>query len=384
MKLKTKRSKIAFSFGTALLCIAVVFFLLRGPYLSNYIKRIIVPQLENITRERVIIGQAAINLFPFYVQAKSVKVFDKEGNHLLWITKTRAYIDISGLFLKKVRIRKFWFKEPRLKISREELDKVIQNVNDSVTKGEDGDFEVTLHNVELMNGELALEDMKEVRSFSGTGMSFNMTVKNNFPKNETTARLLFEEAKLKLPELSEVSGSFEGRLKMKDGRVEVDDVKVKSAESTLDLAGNLFLTPDGRLSEGELNGKASIHSSTFKEIFGLTHEKDGVLTFEGKVNMVPGSNPKLPDFVLDLTTDSSFYLETLMEMIGVDENITGLVSVKGEIKGKFPEVTGKGFAKLKKAVFGRLPLDDAAGEIEYKKGRFTLNDLKSHTYGGRA
>lgn len=382
VKLKTRRSKIAFSFGMALLCIAVVFFLLRGPYLSNYIKRIIVPTIENITRERVIIGQAAINLFPFYVQAKSVKVFDEDGNQLLWITKTRAYIDISGLFSRKIRIRKFWFKEPRLKISRDELDRVIQNVNDFVSKGEDGGFSVSLHNVEMMDGELALEDMKERSSFSGTGMSFNMTVKNKHPKKETTARLLFEEAKLKLPELSEISGSLEGRLKMEDGRVEIDDVKVKSSESTLDLAGELLLDPDGRLKEGALNGKARIHTSTFKEIFGLTHERKELLTFKGKVGIIPGNDPKRPDFILDLKTDSSFYLETLMEIIGVDENITGLVSVKGEIKGSFPEVTGKGFARLEKAVFGRLPLDDAAGDIEYRDGRFTLNDLKAHTYEG--
>lgn len=356
IKLKTKRSRITFSFGIALLCVAVVFFLLRGPYLSNYIKRIIVPQLENITRERVKIGQAAINLFPFYVQAKSVKVFDKEGTQLLWITKTRAYIDISGLFSKKVRIRKFWFNEPRLKISREELDEVIQNVNDSVSRGEEGDFKVTLHNVEMMDGELALEDMKDGSSFSGTGMSFNMTVKNNYPKMETTARLLFEEAKLKLPELSEVSGSFEGRLKMEDGRVEIADVKVKSSESTLDLTGELFLAPDGLLREGKLNGKASIHSSTFNELFGLEYGKAGVLSFAGDVGMLPGKDSRWPVFVLDLETDSSFYLETLMEIIGVDENITGLVSVKGEIKGRFPEVAGKGFAKPLPATSGNLPL----------------------------
>src|SRR5210317_966576 len=139
IKLKIKKSRIAFSFGITILCIAVVFFLLRGPYLSNYIKRIIVPQLENITGERVIIGQAAVNLFPFYVQTKSMKVFDEDGNKLLWITKSRAYIDISGLFLKKVRIRKFWLKEPRLRTSREQLDKAIQNIKNYVSEGEDGD-----------------------------------------------------------------------------------------------------------------------------------------------------------------------------------------------------------------------------------------------------
>lgn len=382
IKLKTKRSRITFSFGIAVFCIAIVFFLLRGPYLSNFTKRLIIPTLENATRERVIIGQAVINLFPFYVQAKSVKILDKDGNQLLWITKSRAYIDLSGLLLKEVRIRKFWCKEPRLKTSMEELDKVIQNVRNYVSKGEGSDYKITLHNVELMDGELALDDMKGGRSFSGTGMSLNMTIRNNPPPKKTTARFIFKEAKLKLPELNEVNGSFDGLLKMENGRIEIVDLNVKSSESTLDLTGELFLTPEGRLREGELNGMVNIHASTFTELFGLKHEKDGVLSFEGKVEMAPGKDSGWPVFVLDLKTDSSFYLETLMDILDVEANITGLVSVKGDVKGKFPDVVGKGSVTLKNAVFDTFPLDDAAGEIEYRNGRFILNDFKAHTYDG--
>lgn len=372
-----------FSCGIAVLSIALIFFLLRGPYLSNFTKRLIIPTLENATGGRVIIGQAAINLFPFYVQVKSVNVFDKDGNQLLWITKSRAYIDLSGLFTKEVRIRKFWCKEPRLKTSREELDKVIQNVKDYISNEETGDYKVTLHNVELMDAELALEDIKEERSFSGNGMSFNMTVKNNSPQKKTTARFLFKEVKVKLPELSEVSGSFEGSVKMENNRVEIVDLNVKSAESTLDLAGELFLSPDSRVRKGELKGKGSIHASLLNELFGLKHEKEGVLSFEGKVGMVSDKDSGWPAFVLDLKTDSSFYLETLMDLLDVKKNITGFVSLKGDVKGRFPDVVGKGSATLKNAVFDGLALDDAAGEVEYGNGRFTLNDLTAHAYEGK-
>ena len=382
IKLKTKRAKIVFSLGIGVLCIAVVFFLLRGPYLSNFTKRLIIPTLENATRGRVIIGQAAINLFPFYVQAKSVKLFDKDGNQLLWVTKSRAYIDLSGLITKNVRIRKFWCKEPRLKTSREELDKIIQNVKDYVSSEESGDYKVTLHNVELADAELALEDIKDGTSFAGTGISLNMTVKNDSPSKKIAARFLFKEVKVKLPEFSEVSGSFEGLVKMEDDRIEIVDLNVRSSESTMDLTGELFLTSEGRPHKGEFNGKASLHASTFNELFGLKHEKDGILYFEGKVGMVPGKDPWWPAFVLDLKTDSRFYLETLMEIIGVDGNITGFVSVKGDLKGRFPDVIGKGSATLKNAVFNGFALDDAAGEVEYGNGIFTLNDLKAHAYDG--
>ncbi len=379
---KAKRSRMTASLGVIILIIAVLFFLLRGPYLSNYIKRIIVPQLENITGQRVIIGQAAVNLFPFYVQAKSMKVFDKDGNKLLWITKTRAYIDISGLFLKKVRVRKFWLKEPRLNTSREELDKTIQNIKNYVSEGEDGDFEVTFHNVELMDGELALADIKKGQSFSGTGMSLNMMVKNISSKKTTAVSLIFKEAMLELPGLSGISGSFEGRVLMKDGEIEISKISVHSSQSELNAKGNLLVSRSGVIEGGSFEGNCKVYMSTINEAFGLKQEKDGVISFDGTVDVVSGNDPKRPGIVLDLKTDSSFYLETLMEIIEVDENITGLVTVKGEIKGKFPEVTGKGHVSLVKAVFDTFPIDDAAGEIEYSNGRFTLNELKAHSYDG--
>jgi len=102
--------------------IALVFFLLRGPYLSNTIKRVIIPVLENATGESIISDSAVINLFPFYFQVKSLRVFDKDGNRLLWVTKTRAYIDLLGLLSGELRIRRMTLKEPRLSASKEELD----------------------------------------------------------------------------------------------------------------------------------------------------------------------------------------------------------------------------------------------------------------------
>jgi hypothetical protein len=108
--------------------IALVFFLLRGPYLSNTIKRVIIPILENATGESIISDSAVINLFPFYFQVKSLRVFDKDGNRLLWVTKTRAYIDLLGLLSGKLRIRRMTLKEPRLSASKEELDCLSKRV----------------------------------------------------------------------------------------------------------------------------------------------------------------------------------------------------------------------------------------------------------------
>ena len=73
-KNKSKKSRIATRFGVAVFAFAFLFFLLRGPYLSNFTKRLIIPTLENSTGARVIMNKAVINLIPFYLQGKGIKM----------------------------------------------------------------------------------------------------------------------------------------------------------------------------------------------------------------------------------------------------------------------------------------------------------------------
>src|SRR4030067_2488087 len=113
-------------FFAAILFIALMFFLLRGPYLSNSIKKVIQPVLENAIGEKVIIDKAVINLFPFYIQMKGFKVFDKDGNKLLWVTRVRAYIDFSGLFSKQLRVNALTERKPALRIGMEKFQQLIE------------------------------------------------------------------------------------------------------------------------------------------------------------------------------------------------------------------------------------------------------------------
>ncbi len=131
LKIKTKKAQIITLLSLGIFFFAIIFFLLRGPYLSNSIKRIIVPQLENITRERIIVDKAVINLFPFYVQAKGFNIYDKDGNRLLWITKSRAYIDLLGLLSDEIVIRKLVLNELELSATENDISKIINNIKES-------------------------------------------------------------------------------------------------------------------------------------------------------------------------------------------------------------------------------------------------------------
>ncbi len=320
---------------------------------------------------------AVINLFPFYVQGKSVKVFDNDGNRLLWITKTRAYIDLMGLLAGKIRIRKLWIYGPQLDISRKELEKVIQNITSYRTKGEKGKFSVTLKNIELSKGDMILNDVEGGQYFKGFGISFDLRSKRTL-----TANLIINEMMMKFPDLNEIKGNFKGGIRKEKDRIEISDLIVNSSNSSFNAEGYINLTSGGELEKGNLNTTAEIDAASVNELFGLKEKKEGLITLNGSVGLGPGKDSKWPVFSLDLNTDIHFYLETLMEILHVSPNIQGEVTGQGKITGTIPDIIGQGKAQLNDALFDRLPLDDVDGEISYSNMKFALKDFTSRTFDG--
>ena len=164
---KSKKRRWGISAGLIIFLMAVLFFLLRGPYLSNSIKRVIIPVIENASGERIIIDDAVINPFPFYLQAKGFKVFDKDGNKLLWITKARAYIDLLGLAAGEVRVRRLTLKEPDLTADSADIKSVSDNIKLYLSSGKEGNFKLDLNNVKLTDGKFLISNGTEVYSGSG-------------------------------------------------------------------------------------------------------------------------------------------------------------------------------------------------------------------------
>jgi hypothetical protein len=71
-----------------------------------------------------------------------------------------------------------------------------------------------------------------------------------------------------------------------------------------------------------------------------------------------------------------------MEILKVNKNIKGKVSFTGFISGVYPDVSGKGTAKLENAVLDTLPISELDGEMNYKDRKFTLNGFTAHAFNG--
>jgi translocation and assembly module TamB len=385
VKIRTRKSKVVMFCSIVAVSVGVLFFLLRGPYLSNSIKRIIIPVLENVTRERVIIDKAVINLFPFYIQAKGLKIFDNDGNRLLWVTKTRAYIDILSLLSNEIKIRKLTLKEPDLTASEKDLERTTKNVSkqsSTVNKQSSPErkdkYSVTLRNLKITDGNFKYRDALAENTVSGTGLFASMVNK----RNGTFVDVLLKEGTIVLANGAALNIGFEAKANINGSEVELSSLEIKSSKSTLSLKGKMLVADSKAIDKGSFTGKVELNADTINKIFALESNKEGRLTFEGSVKLSKSRNARWPEFTLNLKTKSRFYLDTLMEIVKVEDNVKGEIYLDGTITGTFQGLTGRGTAKLEKAVFDTLPIDNTIGEITYKNNKFTLHNFKARTYGG--
>jgi translocation and assembly module TamB len=368
---------------TVLLIIALVFFLLRGPYLSNSIKRIIQPVLEKVIGERIIIDRAVINLFPLYLQTKGFKVFDKEGNRLLWVTKMRAYVDVVSLFSGRLKIRRLTVREPNLTIEEEHLYKIIKRlgVSDDGSDKEKSSFGIKT--IKLSEGKFDIRENKRNIMVAGKGLS----IETNTGKR-TDIEFSLKEGLLKFPGIHEVDAGLNGRAVLDGRKIIIKSLKVNSNSSRFETTGKAVLSDNKRIEEGMFSGRADVVVKTIASIFGLKKRSDGEIKLSGKVEFVPldfsdKNSKNRTGVMLDVKTKGWFYLQTLMELVGVhNKNIKGRLSVNGRINGIFPDLSGKGTAQLEDALLGGLAIDTMTGKVDYKENVFNLRGFSGRVYNG--
>ncbi|MBI4843245.1 MAG: translocation/assembly module TamB domain-containing protein [Nitrospirae bacterium] len=359
-----------------LLLLGIVHFLFRGPYLSNSIKRVIIPVLEEATGKHVIMDKAVINLFPFYLQGKSVKFYDDEGKTLLWITKSRIYLDPLGLLSKDITIRRVILTEPEARASENELSEIASHITDYFSGNKGSQFKVALKSLKVVEGKFTYPSPDEMDTFYGSGLNADIFIKDGI-----NIDVKLSDGKFIKKGHSGFDYSMEGSFSIADNLVKAAKVIISSSDSTIAASGEMLIK-DGRIGNGKFNGKAVVNAIDVCRIFGVEKTRDGALTLSGSVVLINKTGSRIPEFELDLETDGYFYLETLMDILDVKERVTGRLALKGGISGIFPEITGRGDASITDAEFGELAIESGLGSIVYSDRRFSLSDFTAHTYGG--
>jgi translocation and assembly module TamB len=293
----------------------------------------------------------------------------------------RVYVDMLGLFSQDLRIRRLTVKEPHLTADKKRLESILDFMRRKTGENEEKKFGVSIKNIKITDGEFVLSDQEKNMTVSGKGLDLGLVI-----KKAINAEFSLKNGNLKLSDLQQLRAGMNGKFKVEGKRISILGAEIHSSGSTLKTKGEMHLSKEGTAEHGHLTGKANILFKTIGELFALKEAHDGALSFSGSIKLVPeqaGENTILPTMVeLDLKTKGSFYLETLMELLKVKQNITGLLSINGRISGVYPRIIGDGVAKLDNAVLGTFPLDSLEGKIRYKEQTFSLKNFIAHTYRG--
>ncbi len=361
-KLKNYSLLIAF-----LLVTLVLGLVLRGPHISNTLKKIILPELELATGKRVIAHKISINILPLFVEARDLKVFDDEGNKILLAKRVKAYLDISGLFSRSLTIRRLVIKEPVLEASQEQVEALSKNVQDYLAKTRKDSLKVKVVVLDLQQANASLSSLKLKTALDIKGLSGEAIL------SETQRfRIEAKSVSVRREGLPELTASVSAQVLVRGDAVSIQKLAVTTHGSQVTAEG------DAVHGEANLQTTASVAVSSIKELFGLQKSGEGKIRVSGMVQYAKENTR------LDLSLAGNFYLETLMELLKVNEKLEGLVEFKGDVKGPLREITAKGTATMTKGNLYHVEIDKVACKVVYEKGTMRFVDGDGILYNGRA
>ncbi|MBI4690808.1 MAG: translocation/assembly module TamB domain-containing protein [Nitrospirae bacterium] len=351
-----------------ILFIGMVIFLLRGPYISNALKKLILPELENMTGCKVIAHRVYLNLFPLFVEAKGLKVFDDGGNRVLTADKVKAYVGLSGIMRRELILRRLVIKEPDISTDRDQLDAVIERVKTYLAREDRKKIKVKVKVIEVRDGNFSVNNIVENAPIAGSGLSGEVLL-GEIPKVKAHIKELISNIR-GFPEFkSEVNGT----LVLKDEGIDINNITLKVYGSEMQAQG--FYSSDGK---GMLRTSLSLIVNSVKKVFGLKRSGEGKISAKGDIRF-GGGEP-----FVDIKLKGSFFLQTLMEILKVKDRVEGWVDVDGKINGTISKLVGSGDVRLRKGNLYNVDIDDLRCGIFYSNGIMSFRNGNALLYHGRA
>ncbi|HAM52298.1 MAG TPA: hypothetical protein DCP92_16985 [Nitrospiraceae bacterium] len=370
------RKRIIFLSGI-LLIFGVLSFFLRGPYISNQLKRLILPELSMATGREVMAQKISINIFPLFIEAKGLKVFE-HGKEILHIPIIKGYPEVSGLLTKEVVLRRLVIKTPYISTDDRQVQDIIQKVRKYLAMERKSSLKVVLKAIALDDGAFALRYQN--MSFSGNGLSGEVIFTS--PQKSVSARTSIPRISFSVKYLSshiegwpEIKAEIKGIAAVKDEAIAVQGLQIGFYGSMFHASGSYAK------GQGDLQVRLGLLTESFKKIFGLKQPGEGGITAKGKVHLVADD---LLRSNVDMQLEGDLYLQTLMELLQVKDRIEGHVSFTGTIQGFFNNLKGKAKARLKKGNLFDIDLDELTCAIAYSGGLFHFTDGKASLYHGHA
>lgn len=347
-----------------------VALLLRGPHTSNFLKSIVLPEMQKTLGFQVISKKMHLNLLPLYVEAEEVKAFDENGERVFAAESVKAYIGLWGLFRKELAIDVLVIRKPQFWIDRAKAAGLAGSLKGPGTTG-GGPFKLKLKSVVLRDGEVSYYDSGLKGVFEARGVGAEVILRERPEVDFSVAEL-----KAALKGRPVLSGSLGGNFFVGGDSVEIKRLSAELEGSTLNGSGEYFFDRTGffRLD-------LDVPVATVKKFKGLEKPGYGSIRARGTLRLKKDYWESPLDF--DLTGD--FYLQTLLEALGArtSHELTGLVSFDGRLDGTLFKPLGEAKARLRKANLYALAVDDLTCQVSYADRLLRFVDGKAKLYGGR-
>jgi translocation and assembly module TamB len=369
-----KRNRIVI-LTVIIVLLGLLMYGLRGPYISNALKKIILPELKQITGLQFTAQKIYINPLPLYAVMKNIKAVDENGDLVLSTDRAKSYISLSAIFKKTITLRKIVVVNPRLNANDKQVSDIYQKVDEYLSSESKSPVKIKIRAFELLNADIML---------SHKSISINASDLRLLASLRDTPRISLSCRKTLLKNMNAdfVSFGLYAEAQLNDNMLELKKLNILSDVSAFSSSGEVRSDSFA----GALKSELKLAVSTLRQIFGLKKRSEGELRLRGRIMMpeIKKTDEILNSAVLDFSLDGDFYLETLMEMLSVDAPLHGYVNFHGKISGTPFDLKADGRAYLEKGGIYGVEIDKINTDVFFSNGRLSFKNADALLYSGTA
>ncbi len=354
------------------------FLYARSPFMSNRLKRIILPELSRLSERRVTAERIYLNLFPLFLGVRNLMMYDGEGKETISVEKARLYIKIPPLFRREVDIAVISVDNLRYDTDLESLKAAGLLIPSVKEGGGTSGWRVKIGSVSLKNSSLVVSVPEKALSVAFR----NIRAEGNLKRR--TLNLRNSQLRVDYRDRELIKGRFMLRVNFRGNAVNLKTLDIESPSSMFHLAGRLA----DETFEGTVRSRMPIQ--VLADLFDLERNPEGELEAGGRVRWKPGGSGASPllaflgGLYLDLGVKGRFHLETLMELLGRKVPLEGLAHASGRLEGPVLNPRLRLKAAMQEGHIYGIDVDQAACLIDYEDRVLSFRDGKVDAYNGKA
>lgn len=372
-----KRTKSFIIIMIFVLLFSLFYLALQSAFITEFLKKAILKEVELASKQKVSIRKIKVNPFPLFIEAKDVSIINEVNKQIISIKRIKGYVsNPQSIFNKKIYINRLVIYEPIIHTNKEEIEKIVSNINEYIKKQREDVLKVKFKVIETIkcNADISIQDT--YLKFTDLNTEFITGEKNKL-------RLNIKNINIKDVNLPDLNFNIDTDLSLNKNIIEVKRLKLASLGSTIQAEGYYSNN------KGSLKTSISIIFDTMKRIFNLKENGNGEIKAKGEIRFddktkSPFSKDGWKNLFIDLKLNGNFYLETLMELLKVKEKLNGFVSFQGILNGSINNIRGNANTKLKNGNLFGVDVDYLKCNVSYQNGRMLFSDAEAKVYNGFA